>query len=285
MSENSNQSKWFKNVDPNSKSTIRLKKIFGFLLIAYIVVFVLINAKSKYDTLDPDIVERIGFSTETNIPIDKVLTIREHAIERYKKYLINSDYESAYAMLTDEYKNYCSYDEYINNIKNIDYNSIEVEDINSKNDYCYVASIVYKQNGEEVHTKYLLYVTKYENNDFYISPDGFLSSYYNQEFSKDDININIEKCNIFTDRVEFKGTIKNVSWFSDIQIKQIDLSYDTSLTTPHSVDLTIKKGEEVPFDIVYDGFEYFVPNNVRIEQDKGNGETSIYRFYFKENEK
>ena len=101
MSENNNGSKWSKPVSPNSKSTKRLKKIFGFLAIAYLVVFVFIYGKNKYAIIPEDAFNRLGAGNETNITIDKTLKIKERSIDRFKKYLINGNFESAIVYCED----------------------------------------------------------------------------------------------------------------------------------------------------------------------------------------
>ena len=282
MSDNENQSKWFQKVDPNSKSSKRLKKIFTILLVAYLIVFLVLYTKNKYANFSDDILEKVGAGIETNIPIDRVLRIKKLAMDTYKEFLLNNDYQSAYDMLTDEYKLFCPIEEYETKVKQIDWSTFEVEDINAKNDYCYIASVIYNQNGETIKTRYLLYINKYATDKFFISPDKYIYSYIDQEFSKDDILLHIDECVIYIDKIVLKGSIKNTSWFSDINISSVNAAYGDSLVAKNNITLEIKKGDTAPIIVNYEGYtDYFIPDNIKIEKDNGEKE-DVYSFYFKE---
>ena len=283
MSEYDNQSKMFKRVAANAKSTIRLKKIFTFLLVAYLIVFFLMYAKNKYGNADNNIYAKVGSGIETNITVEKTLKLKKLSIDKYKNCLFNSDFDSAYSMLTDEYKYYCDFDTYLNQVSEIDWSTLDVEDINAKNDYCYIASVVYEQNGQLVKSKYLLYVDRYFTESITISPNNFVCSYKDQDFEKDGVSLHIDECVINIDKVFLKGSVKNTSWFSDIKITSVDAAYGGALVAHYPVIKELKKGDELPFDITYDEkTEFFIPDNIKIETEEGE-KTVSYSFYFKEN--
>jgi len=283
MSENDKQSKLYKRVASNAKSTIRLKKIFSFLLVAYIIVFFMMYAKNKYGNTSNDIFTKIGSGIETNITVENTLKLKRLSIDRYKNYLIGGDYGSAYDMLTSEYKYQYDFDTYINQVSDIDWSTLELEDINAKNDYCYVASVVYRQNNELKKDKYLLYLDRYFTDSVTISPDSFICSYKNQDFEKDGVSLHIDDCIICIDQIRLKGSIKNTSWFSDINITSIDSAFGSSLTAHYPISKELKKDETLPFDIIYDeNTEFFIPDNIKIETQEDENKVS-YSFYFKEN--
>ena len=282
MSENENKSGLFKKVSPNSKSTKRLKKIFSFLLVAYIIAIVLLYTKNKYAHFSDNILEKIGSGIETNLTIEKTIRIKELSVDKYKKYLINHDYESAYNMLTDEYKKYCDYEKYTAYAQAIDWSKLEVEDINAKNDYCYVAHIIFEED-EPIKTRYLLFVNKYAPENFFISPDDYVYSYRDQEFKKDDILLHIDECVISINDVKLNGYIENISWFSDITINEVNIGLGDSMEVNNELKSTIKKGEKLPLSIEYAiKSDFFIPDNVSIKKEDGD-KTVEYSFYFKEN--
>ncbi len=282
MSDNSEQSKLYRKVASNAKSTIRLKKIFTFLLVAYIIVFFMIYAKNKYGNANNDIYEKVGAGIETNITIEKTLKLKKLSIDRYKQYLRSQDYGSAYDMFTPEYKNYCDFDSFLGRVSGVDWTTLDVEDINAKNDYCYVATVVYTHNNELLKSKYLLYVDRYFTDSITISPDSFVCSYKDQDFEKDGVSLYIDECVVYIDKVTLKGSIENTSWFSDINVTSVDSAYGSSLVAHYPIIKELKKGEKMPFDIVFDGkAEFFIPDNIKIETENGD-KKATYSFYFKE---
>ena len=284
MSDNDNNSKLYKRVSANAKSTIRLKKIFSFLFVAYAIVLLMIYTKHKYEEKTKDVATKIGAGIETNITVEKTLQIKKLTIDRYKKYMLAGEYDSAYNMLTDEYKYYCDFDTFVANASTIDWSTVDVEDINAKNDYCYVATVVHRNDDQIIKTKYLLYLNRYLTDVFTISPDNFVYSYKNQDFEKSGVSLHIDECVITINDVTLVGSIKNTSWFSDISIKAVNAAYGNSLVARGELEHVLKKDEEIPFSLVYsENTEFFIPDNVKIETEKGD-KTVSYSFYFKENQ-
>lgn len=273
---------WTKQVDPNSKSSKRLKSFFGFILIAYIVVFVIKYSINKFALGKKDIYEKIGNGVSVSIHTLDAYKIKEYSIKRYANYILKNDYESAYNMLSDEYRAYYDIDGFKEQIQGIDFSTIDMKDIKAKSDYCYIANVEFKRNGELVETTYILYSNEYNTESFTISPDKFLCSYRNQDFKKDGIHLHIDSCLVYIDEIKLVGTISNESWFSDMEFNGIDISYGYTMNSKKDLNLSLKKDESAPIDVTFSGFNFFIPNNVKLERVKDEKSISTYSFYFLE---
>jgi len=126
------------------KSKKILKKFFTIILILYIFLFAFMFAFRKYFIEGKNIYTKVSTShVLQSIPIKDALIIRELTIEKLKNYIKNQEYEKAYDLYSKEYKEFISLENYINEIKKIDIDSVEMAEIKARNDDCYEADIVF----------------------------------------------------------------------------------------------------------------------------------------------
>ena len=261
-----------------------LVKFFRFILISYILVIIISTIISNTIKKQEDIVARIGTNEPYSISIKDALYIKAYCIEPYIELLKESNYQEAYKMLTTEFQEVTSYEEYLNSIQGIDFNTFEMKNIKMKAEGTYVADIMYKRNDIEEETKYLLYVSPYNSEVIAISPNQFIYSYNNLNFKIDKLELNIQECNINIDSVKLKMRIKNKATFENVKISSIGVGYSDAANREETVELLIKPGEEKEVEINYET-NYYVPNNIKIKRILEEDTIRTYTLYFKDADK
>lgn len=287
----------------NAKAINNLKKLYLFILLLAIIVFVLKYFIDKYAIEEKDIYSLIGNSVSTSIGSKNALYIREYAIVPFANLLKNSQYEEAYNMCSNKYKEFFTLEDFTNDFSIINASTLAMKDIKAQSDYCYEAKIVYYLKGEEQYsyisgdsgeaiqvannmheTSFMLFPNEFNTTLIKISPNKFLYGYKDVELKKSGIEVNVSKCYVYTDHVDLEVNLKNVSWFSDIQIDSIALGYDTALLRRFNYDTTLKKGEETKLVHTIDKTYYFMPNNIQIECIVNENKSKTHIFYL-DNEK
>ncbi len=240
------------------------KKIFRILLTLIFIMGILIFIINKYVIADIPISERIGTATGTSITLQESTYVKAYSTTKYFSLLKQNNYESAYKMLTDEYKAYMPYDKYLENIKNFDCNNQGVKSVKQISQYGYIVNIENKNTKEE--NNYLVYMNDLNNKTFTISPDGFV--YYDTKVRKNEttkMKASLESYLIFEDKIEFKLKLKNKT-AEAIVIDDIrsDLTKGGTINNKFtSITLAPKEEREITF-LVEDA-NYYIPKNVIIK--------------------
>jgi hypothetical protein len=285
----SNSGKEKKDKDSNKESLLErfLQKLLKFLFIALAIAFVLWLIVSIYGKKPLSIYTRVGNKSLVSVSIKDAFMIRAYSIDKYKELAKEGNFEEIYnTLFTDEYKEYVSYDEYLNSIRDIDWDSFNMESIKSKSDYAFEARMVYNVNviesGEEkkkeTKTTYLLFKSYLNDKSFTISPDKYIYGYFDKEIKDEDIKLTVSKLAVFTDKIVMDCTVENTSWFFDHSIYAIDLTYGEGLSVCNYQDIELKKGEKRTLHLEYDNSNYYIPNTVNIKLMKG--EDSVKNLYF-----
>ena len=89
------------------------KKIQKILIVLIFIMGIAIFLLNKYVLQEMPIAERIGTATETSVTIEESLHIKTYSTTKYFSLLSDGEYEKAYQMLTDEYKAYMPYEQYL----------------------------------------------------------------------------------------------------------------------------------------------------------------------------
>ncbi|MBR3281474.1 MAG: hypothetical protein IKI57_06560 [Clostridia bacterium] len=268
------------------RSFNRLKKAFWVLFVAYIFLFVFWGAINKYITVPKDIYTKVGSNNSgLSIPMSEAYIIEELAINTFKDYLREEDFEAAYNMCCKEYKAYKSYEDFCDYAQRIEPDSFRMKQIKAKTDYALEAQIVYDSGDQRIDTIYIIYPDEFKKGTYYFSPEKFLYMYENQDFKNDGITLHVDKCVVFTDKVEMTGTIKNDSFFDTLAITELGASYSGTLNKWTPFEKTLAKGEETEFNLIFEDLHYFIPNSLMIRRQKSDTKIRTYEFTFKENEK
>lgn len=247
------------------------KKIFKILLTLIFVMVILIYIINKYVIADIPISERIGTATGTSITIQESTYVKAYSTTKYFLLLEQKDYESAYKMLTDEYKAYMPYEKYLENIKNFDYDNQGVKSVKQISQYGYIVNIENKDTKEK--NNYLVYMNDLNNKTFTISPDGFV--YYDTKERKNETSIMkavLKSYLIFEDKIEFKLTLKNKT-SEDIVIDDIRAELTKGGTINNKfAGTTLAPKEEKDITFLVEDANYYIPKNVIIK----SGNRSLY---------
>lgn len=240
------------------------KKIQKILIIFIFIMAITIFLLNKYVLQEMPIAERIGTATETSVTIEESLHIRAYSISRYFSLLNEGEYEKAYQMLTDEYKAYMPYEQYLAKIKTVDYNNFGVKAVKQISQYGYIIKLENKDTKKETH--YLVYMSDLNNKLFTISPDGFV--YYDTKERKEESKIlsaKLESYLIFEDSIQFKLILKNKT--SDeltIDDIQAELTKGGRINNKFK-SLTLAAKEEKEITFLVEDANYYIPKNVIIK--------------------
>ena len=163
------------------------KKILKFLILIIVIEIVVIIIINFNINNPKTIEEKIGYGQIQSIPIKDYTYVRIMAIESYFNRIEEKEYEEAYSMLIDEYKEYMPFEEYKEKIKDINPETLNIKKIKAKNEYCFISEI--EINNEE--QTYICYMNEYNNKIFNIAPDNFLT-YSKSDFKEKKSGLLIE---------------------------------------------------------------------------------------------
>lgn len=259
-------------------------KILRFIVIAYIVVFIVAGIINNYTKKEKNIMEKIGTTELYSVSIKDAMNVNIYGTLLYKDYIKEQRFEDAYNMLTSEYKEVVSYEDFLKSIECIDFDTFRVETIKMKTEGTYVLDVVYDRNGTEKTTQYLVYVNPYNPEKMTISPNKFIYSYRNLNFEKDQIEVRLQECNIFTDKIKMSIVVKNKSIFKDMEFISLGAGFGNAMNKQDSIELILKPGEEKLLEVEYD-VNYYMPNNIKLKRILNKETLRTYTFYFEEGEK
>ena len=262
-----------------------LYSLFKIIFIAYIVVFIIWLIIDHYAVKPKSIYTKVGNNISVSVPIKQTLIIREYAINKFVYYGKELNYEAQYNMLTDEYKSMVTFEQYTEQVKGIDWESFTLKELKAKTDYCFEAYVTYNDNDVVVDTVYLLYTTKYNTEDFKISPNKYVFGYANQISKHNGIEVEVSSCMIYMDKIILNATIRNKSLLSRVDIAGINVSYNGVMTKKQKMDFVLETGEEKQISIEYKDLNYFIPNMVQVEKRKDDKSIKELNFELKEVEK
>lgn len=256
-------------------------KILRFLVIAYIVVFIVAGIINKYTKNEKSIMEKIGTTELYSVSIKDAMNVNIYATLLYKEYIKEQKFEAAYGMLTPEYKQIISYEDFLKSIEGIDFDTFRVETIKMKTEGTYVLDVVYDRDGVEKTTQYLVYVNPYNPEKMTISPNKFIYSYRNLNFEKDQIEVRLQECNIFIDKIKMSIVIKNKSLFKDMEFVGLGAGFGNAMNKENSMELTLKPGEEKLIEVEYD-VNFYMPDNIKLKRVFNEETIRTYTFYFED---
>ena len=254
-------------------------KVFRFLTITLMVVLILAGMIRSAVKDERNIAAKIGFSESIGISVKDALHIKEYCITPYVEYLKAGEFNEAYDMLSEEYRNYVSYEMYLKTIEGIDFETFEMASVEARTQGTYIAQIVYTQNGKEIEEEYLLFVNMNNSKLITISPNRFVYSYQDLNFQQDGIELTLNECVIYTDHIKMEAIIKNKSLFKDMKFNYISVGYGKTINKAEEIDLTLAPGEQKVIEIEYET-AYYVPNNIKIKRVMDEETIRTYTFYF-----
>ena len=98
-----------------------IKKVF----VLFIIVMITSIYANKYTVNEKSIYQKIGSSSLYSAQVKEAYIIKEYGVTPYINMINSGDYVSAYSMLSDEYKDALTYEEYLKTINGIDFKTFE----------------------------------------------------------------------------------------------------------------------------------------------------------------
>jgi hypothetical protein len=184
-------------------------------------------------------------------------------IGKYFKYLSEGNIEKAYNLLSEEYKDYKSLNEYKKLVENNGAYTYEVEKIYKKNNGLYIAELTVNNN----ETKYLVYIDE-TTKAFSISPDSLIK-YYDKSYSinKWDFSFKIQDYIVETNKNIFNVTIKNKSSKNSLNITNVIVYSNNDSIYGNDDEIILAPKEEKTFQIITDN-NIELPNSISIIRNK-----------------
>lgn len=249
-----------------------MNKSWKFILgmsIVLILIYIFVNDYAKsFVNVEDQIGTRVGGGE---------LSVRDNAIlktylELYKEYIVKGEYEKAYNMTGKSYKEYLPYEEYVEKVKNQNFEDLIFKNIEIATTSIY--DVTFSMSGDEGH-----YSVLYDDEKkLYIYPDSFLSyakvenkvtkkklevklEYYVTNIDKCMLGFSVEnrsndtveisKSKLFTSENRFVESDENII-INPKESKKIVLEFDTDYSIPKEVILyrsTNKENEFIEYDI------------------------------------
>ncbi len=258
-----------------------IKRCLKIIVITWIIGGIMVFAANVMMSKEATILQKIGSnSNAVSVSINDALKIEELSINKYKNFLLNEDYKSAYNMFSKEYKNYMPFETFKESVLDIDYNSIRMTEIKQKSDYAYIAGVTYDDAQRRVFTEFMIYPSLNIENTYTMSPDKFLYSYKDVKFKSDGIEVKIDELVAYIDHFSIRGTIKNKEWSKDIEIIELCASYNETLNKWLPFKETIKAGETANIDIstdpINDSTYFYLPNKVLVRRLMDGNDSRVY---------
>ena len=242
-----------------------LKALFSVMFVLAIIDFVLY----RYIGREPLIRERISAYNPVSISLNDSLKVRAYSTSLFFKHIEDGEYKKAYGMLTDEYKKYVSYDDFLESLKVYDHTNLGVKSVKQLTDHTFVVLLEDKDTKEE-HL-YTVYSNRLNNEIFTISPDKFV--YFDKVNSKKSnagLEVTLESFLVLQDSINIKLKVKNkTSKEIDINDVRVELALSGRLANKFE-KTTIAPKEERSIDVVYTETSYYLPKSISVETPKSS---------------
>lgn len=250
-----------------------MKRLCGILIVLIICGLVFIFSSQKHLDNEYDISKIIGeHNTGGDISIEEYVVLVKNTIGTYLNYLTNEDFEKAYALLTPEYKEYVSYEQYLEEMQKLSLNGYRVKDMVRKTENMYEAYI------EIADGNTYGYLIIFNDEKFGIAPDEFLKySVVDEKIEKDKVEYSLIGYKVELNKCIFDICINNKN---DEIIEISDAKMTTNEGGKVKADTAVFKVEpntEVNVQIEFSTSIDF-PATFEIERDAGK---TIRTYIFK----
>lgn len=283
MNQEINQKNNEKSKFKKSKGKKRLNKAklirFLFIACATVLIFKFILDKNLFD--DMKIQNRVNSSyAPTSVGIKEALSVKLYAFENYIGFIKSGNMKKAYLMLTDEYREYKSYSEFLKDIEKIDISTFKLKEVKLMSGNTYITPVEYMtKDGELCEETYIIIANKINKKNMKISPNNFLYNFTKKiEFKEDDIKFVIEKCEVYADNINLTLKIKNNNFFKDIDIREIGMEFVGNTVSMKSIeDGKIEARKSKKFDIELDA-NYNILKVLRVNININDEVMAKYKF-------
>lgn len=250
------------------KLKINKSKLLRNLVIACAVVLFtnfLIN-KNIYEEMN--IQNRVKSMNPISVTMADALHVKTYSIDNYISYIIDGKFEKAYDMLTDEYKAYKSYNDFLLDLEGIDFNTFKLKEIKQVSENTYLAPVEYERNGTLEEEEYIVLVNKLNTKLMKISLNKFLYAFdekYN--FSKDGAKYTIESGVVHIDNIYLKVKVKNTNLIENLKITDLGVGFNQYESKTQKIeDGVIEPGKEKTYQIELEA-NYYTPKYLKVNRN------------------
>ena len=246
---------------------MKKNKLLRFLLYLIFGMIIAIFILKKYVLAEIPISEKFGSYQPSSISLYDSIYISTYSTTKYFNLIENGKYELAYKMLSDEYKKYMPFEQYLETLKEKDFSNWVVKSIKQISDITFIVTLEDRDTLEE-HI-YIVYASKFNSKVFTISPEKFI--YYdepNKVEKSNGLECTLIDYIVFQDNMNFRIKLKNNSsnpvTITDVKI---ELTLAGRLADQFKA-ITLASGEEREIQLLYSETSYYIPKNVLIETEK-----------------
>lgn len=249
-----------------------IKKITFIVIIITIVIVVLGISFNKFSDNSTNIANIIGTpSTGRTILVSEYVLLTEKTLGAYFKYLREGKVESAYNLLTPEYKSVVSSGDYASEMQKLDFTNYSIQSVSMRTTNMY--EIIVRLSDNTLHN-FLVILRK---DTFAIVPEPFLEYVnVNNEIKKDKVTykllgyeVDLEKC-IFDLEIINDKSEKVI--ISDARMEATNGSSMSANNADFEIEPNSSKNVSIEFETNID-----FPKTFEIERDAGN-KLRIYTF-------
>lgn len=225
-----------------------LEKVIIVLLVVLVIMLFLNNSINDFANDELSIKSRIGKEiSASELSLTEYIGLSETTIGVYLKNLRNADYSKAYNMLTAEYRDVISEEEYTDNMKKIDMSGYHLESIIRRTENMYIATVV---TADDVSHQILLIIN---GNQFSIVPEPFLDYVkVERDITKNKVTYELIGYTVNINTCIFEVRVTNNS-NSDIDIGTARIKNDIDVTiSTKQVNEVIPAGSTKDFEIEFE---------------------------------
>ena len=210
------------------------KSVIFFAIIILIVVLYVNSTLNKFVNEEFDILTTIGSeATSPKLSVNEFVLLSNKTIGVYFKWIQDGKYENAYAVLTPEYKEIVTLEDYKKNMEQIDFSSYQVKDITLKTQNMYIANVETKDGKNHE----ILIIMK--DDSFAIVPEPFLKYVtVGNDITKDKITYELIGYEIDVNKCIFDVLITNNN------DERVEIS-SASMTTSDEIVIGAENGVQI----------------------------------------
>ena len=230
-----------------------IKKLVFMLVGALIIVVFLNSTISDFEESKLDIKAKIGEKINGGeLSVSEYIMLCEKTLGIYLSAGSSGDFNTTYALLTPEYREVISFEDYVESVKDIEFDTAYIEKIDILTTNLYQANVVY---SGDITQEYLILL---EEKGYSIVPDKFLMNKdLNAETNKKGVLYQLVSYEVYTDRCIFNCIITN-NRKEDVLITKATMLDERGVDLESNVDYTIKPGESKKISISIDS-NIFIP--------------------------
>lgn len=252
-----------------------MKKFVKFVFKVVIFLFFLVVIIQIVLKNEPTLQEKVMYGQLQNLSTEDYMYVKIMSLDKYFNYLKENDFESAYLLLSDEYKKYMSFDEFVDYVGGINLEDVFIQNIKVKNEYCFIAEV--KVNGEI--EDYVIFMNKHNNKSLKISPNGLLDYVEsNKKIRRDNLEVEVKDYVINIDNISVNLLVRNTSKNDSVKIRDFkfvianDVEKDTGF---EELELSAQDTKEL--NIVADSSYDFL-EGIKIAVDYTDERIKVYSF-------